>query len=197
MKEQAKREEECPDKARLIEQVRSGDEQAFSQMLALYRPLLEASVRRFSQELLPEEQQDLRQEATLVFYHAILNYDMEQSEVEFGLYAKICVTNALVSQLRLIRRRRVEESLDGMESRSAVLEENDPAVGVLEEERLRELYAVIRKHLSPFEYRVWRLYVSGMTAKDVARAVGKDERSVGNAIYRIRQKLRALLRQSE
>ncbi|MBE6556132.1 MAG: sigma-70 family RNA polymerase sigma factor [Ruminococcaceae bacterium] len=197
MKEQAKREEECPDKAHLIEQVRGGDEQAFSQMLALYRPLLEASVRRFSQELLPEEQQDLRQEATLVFYHAILNYDMEQSEVEFGLYAKICVTNALVSQLRLIRRRRVEESLDGMESRSAVLEENDPAVGVLEEERLRELYAVIRKHLSPFEYRVWRLYVSGMTAKDVARAVGKDERSVGNAIYRIRQKLRALLRQSE
>ena len=74
-----------------------------------------------------------------VFYHAMLNYDVQQSEVEFGLYAKICITNALVSQLRVLKRRRQEQYSEGMEAKDAITPESDPVGRILEEERLREL----------------------------------------------------------
>ena len=70
----------------------------------------------------------------------------------------------------------------------------DPVVSLLEEERLSRLYEQIRLCLSPFENRIWQLFVLGKTAKEIGVIVGKDERSVNNAIYRIRRKLRASIR---
>ena len=37
------------------------------------------------------------------------------------------------------------------------------------------------------------MYLSGYTAGEIASATGREEKSVSNAIYRIRRKLKALL----
>ena len=179
-----------------ISQVRAGNQEAFSQLLSQYHPLIESLVARYSQDGFDASlKDDMRQEATLVFYNSILTYDMEQSEVEFGLYAKICISNALVSQLRSLRHRNAE-LLSEMEDRNLFVHDDatDPSEEILEQERIKALYSVISKNLSVFEYRVWRYYVSGQTAKEIALRTGIDERSVNNAIYRIRKKLRTLLR---
>ena len=75
-----------------------------------------------------------------------------------------------------------------------VHDSEDPSDRVLEEERVKALYSVIRKNLSSFEYNIWCLYMSGRTAKEIGDAVNKDEKSVWNAVYRIRRKLRAFLK---
>ena len=93
----------------LIGQVREGNQEAFARMLEMYRPLLDSAVARFCKDELFRE--DLYQEAVLVFYNAILNYDLENEGVEFGLYAKICVTNTLISQGRMLEKRRAESSV--------------------------------------------------------------------------------------
>ena len=64
---------------------------------------------------------------------------------------------------------------------------------MLERERLEALYAVIRNNLSDFEYEVWQLYMSGRSAKEIADRLHTDQKSVSNAIYRIRKKLRSIL----
>ena len=74
--------------------------------------------------------------------------------------------------------------------------EEDPSLRVLEQESLKTLYSVIRDNLSELEYRVWKMYMSGLTARQIGDSIGKDERSVSNAIYRIRKKLRATLRKN-
>lgn len=182
----------------LIKKVKtsSGEDgqRAFEALLDRYEPLITASVSRISEDDLAKPFfDDFRQEATLVFFNAILTYDTEQSEVEFGLYAKICISNALISQLRKLKKR-VAEPLDDKESNALFVHESeDPSENILEQERLKALYSVIRKNLSAFEYRVWQYYVSGRTAKEIGVLVGKDEKSISNAIYRIRKKLRAEL----
>ena len=179
----------------MIEQVRKGDQNAFSDLLEAYRPLIEASVSRFSVEENPQfHRDDLRQEATLVFYNSILSYDAEQSEVEFGLYAKICIYHGLISHMRLQKKHAAEPLTESMSETLFDQDFSDPARDVLEQEREQALYSVIRKNLSGFEYRVWQYYMSGRTAKEIGDLVGRDERSVHNAIYRIRRKLRAVLR---
>ena len=164
-------------------------------MLETYRPLIEASVSRFLKQGDPESQRDdLRQEATLVFYNSILTYDSEQSEVEFGLYAKICIYHGLISHMRLQKKHTTEQLTESLSETLSVHDFSDPVTGVLEREREQALYSVIKQNLSVFEYRVWQYYMSGRTAGEIGRLVGKDERSVNNAIYRIRKKLRAVLR---
>ena len=93
----------------LILAVRDGDQNAFDTLLDQYRPLIDASVARFStDETFSLYCEDLKQEASVVFYNSILAYDLEQNEVEFGLFAKICIYNALVSFLRAMKRRSAE-----------------------------------------------------------------------------------------
>ena len=63
-----------------ISQVRAGNQEAFSQLLSQYHPLIESLVARYSQDGFDASlKDDMRQEATLVFYNSILTYDMEQS----------------------------------------------------------------------------------------------------------------------
>lgn len=178
----------------LIHQIRLGDQEAFLTLLERYRPLIEASVYRFrSDDEFSLYEDDLRQEATVVFYHAILSFDTEQDEVEFGLYAKICISNALVSQLRLQRKRVAEQIVPLADTAWEGQETEDPSEKLLERERAEALYAEIKRHLSDFEYRVWEYYMSGRTAKEIGACMGKDEKSIANAIYRIRKKLRSAL----
>ncbi len=179
----------------LILAVRNGDQEAFVTLLERYSPLIDSSVNRFSMdESFSLYREDLRQEASLVFYNSILAYDLEQTEVEFGLFAKICIHNALVSQLRALKKRCEEPTEEIPENLSLIQGTDDPSVRILEQERIKSLYSVIRKNLSDFEYKVWQLYISGRSAAEVAIILSSSEKSITNAIYRIRKKLRALLR---
>lgn len=178
-----------------ILRVREGDQAAFAKLLAEYTPLISAEVSRHGASLSHEDVEDLRQIALVAFYRAALAFDLLQSEVEFGLYAKICISNALVSQLRVLRRRVPEVSVETL----SPLEEQseDPAAAVMEQEALDALLARIRRHLSPYESRVWSLFVAGHSAKEIAAMLAKDTHSVENAVYRIRQKLRTALGEGE
>ena len=178
----------------LICRFRAGDETAFDELLAQYQPLIESLVTRFSaDERFEMPREDLRQEAAVAFYRSVLSYDLTQSDVEFGLYAKICISNALVSKLRTKHSLREELWDDPNRCSESEGDAEDPAARILEQERVSALYSVIRENLSKFEYRVWNLYMSGRTAKEIGVLVGRDERSITNAIYRIRKKLRVIL----
>ncbi len=174
-----------------ILRVREGDQAAFAELLSEYNPLIGAEVSRRGEGLQVCDLEDMRQIAMIALYRAALAYDLGQSEVEFGLYAKICIGNALVSQLRALRRRVPEVSFELV----APLEEpcEDPAARVMEAEALEALYARIRCHLSPYENRVWGLYVAGHCARDIATMLERDTHSVENAVSRIRRKLRTAL----
>jgi RNA polymerase sporulation-specific sigma factor len=181
----------------LILRVRSNDQDAFAQLIEQYRPLIESSVYLFSSDpSFSLYKDDLLQEASVGFYNSILAYDLEQTGVEFGLFAKICIRNALVSQLRALKKCSTASMEDIAEIPTTTIDTEDPLVRILEQERLKSLYTVIRKNLSDLEYKIWQMHTAGWSASDMALALKTNEKSVNNAVYRVRKKLRALLRQS-
>ena len=176
----------------LLTLAKEGDQAAFDTLLTQYTPLIEhrltvARARR--SDILPEDEKDLRQEAHLAFYRALLGYNADQHEVSFGLYAKICIENALISALRKIRPAEETVDYDTLAALPADKSE-DPAQRLREQEDYEALCHRIARALSPFESAIWQRYIAGMTAPDIARQLGKDTRSIHNAIYRIRNKLR-------
>lgn len=177
----------------LIIAVKNGDQKAFVVLLQQYSPLIESTVNTFCSNGLSEnDKDDFRQEATVAFYNSVLSYDIEQSEVELGLYAKICMRHALISHLRIAKRipteiQELSENITSIES------SEDPSFRLLEEERLSNLFKIIRNTLSAYEYKVWELYLSGCSTPEIAKKLNTDSKSISNAIYRIRAKLRESL----
>ncbi len=173
----------------LIIEAQGGSQEACNTLRQKYRPLLESSLSHFSaSEMTLQEIADLQEEAERVFLNAIFSYDNEQNAVDFGLYAKICLHNGLISEWRRInvRRRVMPVSLGDVETSVG----EDPATGFADAEQFRELCRAVRELLSDFENAVWWKYVMGESVSDIARSLSRDERSVHNAIYRIRRKLR-------
>lgn len=178
----------------LLHAVRAGDQNAFSALLLQYRPLIDRAVDRFAAELPGEEsREDVRQEALAAFYDAIRSYRTDQEKVEFGLYAKVCIGNRLVSHLRRERRQQGLLSLDDLSAERVMGADGDLLSLMIEEETAQALSASIKKVLSKYEYEVFSLYFQGYSSAKIAAVMQKSIRSIDNAIARIRKKLKNLL----
>ena len=188
----------------LLLAARSGDQSAYVALLERYAPMLESMVTKYAYPDMSEaDREDLRQEASVVFCSAVQTYDFSREGIEFGLYAKICVGHGLASALRAFRRQRRHGvlSLEG----ENLIEQNPELLGseasvaeaLVDKERMEDLVLIIQRTLSGYESRVWWLYVSGMSTAHIAVMLGKDEKSISNAVYRIRKKLRRVLEQGE
>lgn len=183
----------------LILQAQKGSGEAAAALRAQYAPLISSMLRSLDTGSLTEQELcDLREEAGHKLLDAVYSYDTTQTEVTFGLYAQVCIRNALVSELRRIGSdHRVtvipldDPRLEGLAS------SDDPARRAAEHERYVELCRTIRTELSPLENRIWWAYMAGTKVCDIAEMVEKPEKSVHNAIYRIRQKLRKRLSRTE
>ena len=116
----------CPTYEEAAERIR---QRAFDILAKEYEGLTEAAVKRFlpSFDIRNGEnpvfgEEDLRQCAALALFKAAQTYD-EGKKVSFGLYAKICVNNALISTLRKYkteqkRQRRAKERENKAQKRS-------------------------------------------------------------------------------
>ena len=179
----------------LVLKARKNDDVAFSTLCKIYEGMLHKSVSAFEDRIdLPRE--DIYQEALLAFSRAAYKYDLENNEVTFGLFSKICVKNALVSHSR--RRRTVTVcSLDELFEHGDI---GDPEAGDGPEHRLigieeaAKLRERIRAILSDFEYAVFLCYVDGLDTAEIAAVLARPQKSVQNALYRLFTKLRLSLR---
>ena len=180
----------------LIELVRNGDSQAFSDLVDIYNPLLKKILFLYTTEDMSDEDiEDLGQEELIAFYRAALSFNLKQDEVEFGLYAKICVTNSMISYKRAARKKSNEIAYMRDEDLNMLCDpEDEPSKFFEQKENERILGEQIEKTLSQYENEVWGYYVNGYSSKEIASKLNSSEKSIDNAIFRIRRKLKTLLR---
>lgn len=181
----------------LLDKIKTGDESAFDILAKEYEGLTEAAVKRFlpSFDIRNGEnpvfgEEDLRQCAALALFKAAQTYD-EGKEVSFGLYAKICVNNALISTLRKYkteqkRQRRAKER----ENKAPA----DPIAALINAEDDERLKAKIKTELSDFEKSVFDLYINDKSTREIAEILGREEKSVSNALYRMKVKIKGLVK---
>lgn len=179
---------------KLIELVVAGDSDSFTKLVDKYNPLLKKILVAYStEEMSNEDVEDLSQEELIAFYRAIINFDKEQTDVEFGLYAKICITNSMVSYKRAAVKKS-KESLIGDEEMNSITDPEGEVPKFFEmRESERELGEQIERTLSAYENEVWSYYVNGYSSKEIAIKLNSNEKSIDNAIFRIRKKLKTLL----
>lgn len=166
----------------LIARAKNCDQIAFEALSSLYLPLLNSLAKKYHTSCREEVSlDDFMQEAQIAFNDAILHYDTEVAKITFGAYAKVCVRNRLISCVRKLKsKKRVKRELLEPMSNDAV---QDTVV-------YRELLNLAGNTLSPYEKKILQLKADGHSAKEISIIIGKSEKSVNNAIYRSRSKIR-------
>ncbi len=180
----------------ILRSMQSGSDDRFGELCEIYKPLVERTVMstaaRYAEYNV--EADDLKQEATLALYNAAMKFDLKQTAVTFGLYAKICMRNRMISVGRKLMRP------GGKLKRLSTLRPdyaNTVGAGSMHPAQT-EQSAVIPEEtlglLSRYERRVCELYISGCSYKDMASKLGRSEKSIDNAVYRIRAKIKGTVR---
>lgn len=180
----------------LVNGAKDGKALSFDAVWESYQPLLHHVVFDVKQKFsLPEsDRDDLMQEAAIALYNSACSFD-DSKGVSFGLYAKICIKNRLISFIRREYNGNLRaDSLDQVDSVNPVSSDFTPEQLIISKEALAEWNEKISASLTDFERSVFWLYLGGMSYTDIAEALHKQKKSVDNAIVRIKNKLRKLLK---
>ncbi|MBQ0010539.1 MAG: sigma-70 family RNA polymerase sigma factor [Ruminococcus sp.] len=180
----------------LLHGTKDGKMLSFDAVWESYQPLLHHVVFDVKQKFsLPDsDRDDLMQEAAIALYNSACSFD-DSKGVSFGLYAKICIKNRLISFIRREYNGNLRtDSLDQVDSVSPVSSDFSPEELVINKEALSEWNEKINASLTDFERSVFWLYLGGMSYTDIAEALHKQKKSVDNAIVRMKTKLRKVLK---
>ena len=150
------------------------------------------------------DSEDLIQEGMLGLLSAIRQYD-PSANVPFKTYAELCINRRLYSAVKSAARLKHLPLNNGVPLDSILSEESQPQATsypeanrriteeqVLARESEKELHSAFSQYLSGFEAKVLQLYLSGLSYAEMAAQTHKSEKSIDNAVQRIRRKLARL-----
>ena len=142
---------------------------------------------------------DLIQEGMIGFSTAISTFD-DAKDTTFFTYAKTCIERRLISVVKSASRYKhqllnesyfVEDLAYDNKSLENLLEDNNsnPENKLIDDENANELIKNIQKQLTSLERAVFELKISGFNYREIAEILDKDNKSIDNAISRIKAKV--------
>lgn len=140
------------------------------------------------------DSEDLIQEGMVGLLHAVRSYD-PQRQAKFRTYAERCIRSRLLSAIRDAGRDKHSPlnhyvSLETPLFDTAVSAQGDNPEDMLIDREIRnERLSALMDQLSGFEAKILRLYLGGLSYGEIARQIGRTDKSVDNAVQRIRRKL--------
>ena len=191
----------------LILRIRDGEEKITDYIMEKYKNLVRSKAG--SMYILGEDREDLIQEGMIGLFKAIRDYDIGR-DASFATFADLCVARQMYTAVQAAGRKKhaplnsyvslyagngsdkteeEKELLDSLISR----DEQNPEELLIDRENVERIEKAIESELSSFERQVLDLYLTGMKYTEIARVLGKDDKSTDNALQRCRSKIRKAL----
>lgn len=166
--------------------IKKGDYELLQIIIERYYPVILSYIKKYCPE---QYREDAVQEATLALYSAVKDYD--PSKAAFSTFASLCVKRSVLSVLKSRQRKKTipDELVSSIEEMELV-DSNSPEKIFFEREDYKSLTDSIKLELSSLEYQVLQGFLSGEKYSDIAKRLALSEKSVDNALVRIRKKLK-------
>jgi RNA polymerase sporulation-specific sigma factor len=193
----------------LIVMFRDGSARAADVLMSRYRGF--ARMKAGSYFLVGADREDLYQEAMIGLYEAIRDFRPDKQS-SFRAFANLCITRQLISAIRSARCQKhhplnsyvsLSDTVIGQEDQDRAFTEVptsqalDPADVVIADEGVRSIRLAFIELLSGFEAEVLHLYIEGMSYQEIAAHLGREAKSIDNALQRIKRKLEVHLQSRE
>jgi RNA polymerase sporulation-specific sigma factor len=172
----------------LIARIRSGETGVTEYLLEKYKPLVKKQAR--TMYLMGGENEDLIQEGMIGLFRAISTY--RQGEGSFYGFALLCINRQMYTAVQASARKKHEplNAYVSLDEEPQMPLEDSPETMLLLQEKEGKREAMIARHLSSLEKKVLALYLEGMSYGQIAEQIGRPEKSVDNAIQRLKKKLK-------
>ncbi len=191
----------------LIDRLRGGDSRITDYIMDKYKNLVRSKAK--SMYILGGDNEDLIQEGMIGLFKAIRYYDCDR-DASFYTFADLCISRQMYTAVQASHRQKhwplnTYVSLYGSNSSQGDSEEmelaealspdkdQNPETLFIDRERVEYLEGQIDKELSSFEKQVLDLYLTGMSYSQIARVLGREEKSTDNALQRLKSKIKKML----
>ena len=185
----------------LLRQIHGGSDDAMECLLEKYRDMVRKEARKFF--LAGGDEEDLIQEGMIGLFKAITSYQ-EGKSTSFSTFAYLCVHRQIYTTITAFNRKKripLNTSISLFEYKDQgnefaldeILENPDetPEESLLRKEEIKDYYQKINQKLSKFEKQVMYYYLNGDNYTVIAKKLGKTDKSIDNAIQRIRKKIKS------
>ena len=180
----------------LIALAQSGDGRAMEELLSRYANMVKSCARGFF--LIGGEAEDLIQEGMVGLYVAIMEYRDKEDGSSFKNFAYMCVKRRIIDAVKRASSKKNSPLNDGVSAEEVdgwlIYSAFNPEESLILSDEKRELKQEMIRLLSDFEYKVFSLYMEGMSGAQICEATGKTEKSVSNALQRSKAKLQEVFK---
>ena len=176
----------------LVLACQGGDKSAWEELYTKYKPIVLSIARRFF--LSGGETEDLVQEGMCGLYSAVTGFKIDAGG--FSTYAHRCIRNRIVDAVKMsngAKHSALNNFLPIMEVGADWTSNANPEDEVIGREGKHEILQKMSKALSSLEFKAIIMYTDGMTMAEISSALGKNSKSIDNAINRAKNKLQSIL----
>ena len=174
----------------------NGDDNAGSELAMRYRRMVKICIRPYF--LAGGDSEDLLQEGMIGLLSAIRSYTPSGGS-SFKTFAEVCVKRRIISAAKAAARQKHAPLNDGVSLEELLSEEagstlpdpfsRSPEDQLLAQESQEDFLSTYSQYLSGFEAQILRHYLDGLSYREIASVCVSSEKSVDNAVQRIRKKL--------
>jgi RNA polymerase sporulation-specific sigma factor len=190
----------------LIVRLRDGEAPITDFIMDKYKNLVRSKAKAMF--ILGADNEDLIQEGMIGLFKAIRDYDSGR-DASFYTFADLCISRQMYTAVQAADRQK-HTPLNSYVSLYSSISDNEDAEAPLvdalqsavdrspeelffDKENVNALEQKIDNTLSPFEKQVLDLYITGMSYVQIAKVLGKDEKSTDNALQRIKGKIKKVI----
>lgn len=185
----------------IIHRAQNGDKEAELLLLQKYRK--NVLVRARSYFLVGGDNEDLIQEGMIGLFSAIWDYRNDR-EAQFSTFANLCIERQIQTAISSANRKKhlplnnsisIDSPISEKYPKITILDQlmarkvAEPGVMLIKEEELQQLIEDVRRELSNFEKKVLSYYIKGASYQEISMALVCSNKSVDNALQRIRKKI--------
>lgn len=193
----------------LAKLAQQGDDDALEAIITRYKNLVYAKSKPYF--LMGADEDDIIQEGFIGLYKAVKDFDGERFPF-FKVFAGVCVTRHIISAVKAASRKKhaplnsyvsLDKNNYDEDSDTKLLdviafdELQDPEAILIDRENVNGMEYKINKVLSKLELEVLVYYLENVSYQEIADKLGKDVKSVDNAVQRIKKKLESALREGD
>ena len=174
---------------------------ALEYILHKYKNFVRAKARSYF--LIGADKEDIVQEGMIGLYKAVRDYDAEK-KASFRAFAELCITRQIITAIKTATRQKHQplnsyvslnkpvyeaESERMLVDIIAASKVSNPEEIVIDQEDYASMEEEIAKMLSSLENQVLTYYLHGLSYQQIARLLGRHEKSVDNALQRAKGKI--------
>ncbi|MFT3985577.1 MAG: RNA polymerase sporulation sigma factor SigH [Lachnospiraceae bacterium] len=190
----------------LIVRLHDGESEITDFIMDKYKNLVKSKAKAMF--ILGADTEDLIQEGMIGLFKALRDYDIGR-DASFHTFADLCISRQMYTAVQASRRQKhtplntyvsIYSNMTGNEGEEAYLIEalqsvtdKSPEELLIDQENIEGLEQAIEHALSPFEKQVLDLYITGMSYVQIARVLGRDEKSTDNALQRTKSKIKRVV----